>query len=138
MDSGSCHQLLNNYGPYQFPEKLIPMINNAMRGDRLPIYGDGGNIRDWLYVEDHCRPCSQSLKKGTRKLMQSAETASAPICRSRTICALLDEISREDGKVLYAEQITFVPDRPGHDRRYAINAQIFELKWDLKSSLTKV
>ena len=115
----------NNYGPYQFPEKLIPlMILNALAGKPLPVYGDGMQIRDWLYVEDHCRAILAVLDKGklgeTYNIGGHNEMANINIVH--TLCALLDELRpRSDGKT-YAEQITYVTDRPGHDRRYAIDA----------------
>ncbi len=114
----------NNYGPYQFPEKLIPlMILNALAGKTLPIYGDGLNIRDWLYVEDHCRAILTVLDKGiigeTYNVGGHNEKTNLEIVYG--ICDLLDnEQPRSDGKS-YREQITFVGDRPGHDRRYAID-----------------
>ncbi len=124
----------NNYGPYQFPEKLIPLvINSAIRNKPLPVYGDGGNIRDWLYVEDHCEALLRVLVQGkageTYAIGGHSEKTNIQIVRS--ICAILDELHpRDDGKS-YAEQITFVPDRPGHDRRYAIDASKItaELGW---------
>lgn len=122
----------NNYGPRQFPEKLIPLIiNNALEGKPLPIYGDGLNIRDWLYVEDHCHAICTVLAKGkvgeTYNVGGNSERNNITIVK--TVCGLLDEMRpRQDGKP-YAEQITFVKDRPGHDRRYAINAS--KLKRDL-------
>ena len=124
----------NNYGPYQFPEKLIPlMILNALEGKSLPIYGDGMNIRDWLYVEDHCRALLTVLEKGclgeTYNIGGNSERTNIHIVR--TLCGLLDEFRpREDGRK-YEEQITFVPDRPGHDRRYAIDSTRLrtELGW---------
>ncbi len=115
----------NNYGPYQFPEKLIPLVlNRALQGQELPVYGDGGNIRDWLYVEDHCRALLTVLEKGkageTYAIGGNCERTNIHIVR--TLCRLLDERSpRQDGK-RYEEQIAFVADRPGHDRRYAIDA----------------
>jgi dTDP-glucose 4,6-dehydratase len=115
----------NNYGPYQFPEKLIPLvINSAIRNKPLPVYGDGGNIRDWLFVEDHCHALLRVFEQGkageTYAIGGHSEKTNLQIVRS--ICAILDELHpRDDGKS-YAEQITFVPDRPGHDRRYAIDA----------------
>ena len=115
----------NNYGPYQFPEKLIPlMILNALAGKPLPVYGDGMQIRDWLFVEDHCRAILTVLDKGklgeTYNIGGHNEMANINIVH--TLCALLDELRpRSDGKT-YAEQITYVTDRPGHDRRYAIDA----------------
>lgn len=119
----------NNYGPYQFPEKLIPlMINSATRGKALPVYGDGQNIRDWLYVEDHCRALLLALEKGTPgetyNIGGNSERTNIHIVE--TLCSLLGELTpREDGKS-YREQITFVKDRPGHDRRYAIDASKIE------------
>jgi dTDP-glucose 4,6-dehydratase len=115
----------NNYGPYQFPEKLIPhMILNALAGNPLPVYGDGQNIRDWLYVLDHCRALLTVLDKGTPGQVYNVggncENTNLQVVQ--TICDLLDELSpRKDGKS-YRQQITFVKDRPGHDRRYAIDA----------------
>ena len=115
----------NNYGPYQFPEKLIPlMILNALAGKPLPVYGDGMQIRDWLYVEDHCRAILTVLAKGklgeTYNIGGHNEMANIRIVH--TLCALLDESRpRPDGKP-YTDQITYVTDRPGHDRRYAIDA----------------
>jgi dTDP-glucose 4,6-dehydratase len=115
----------NNYGPFHFPEKLIPLvILNALAGKPLPIYGDGQQIRDWLYVEDHCRAIAVVLKGGklgeTYNIGGWNEKANLDVVR--TICAVLDELSpRPDGQP-YAEQIRFVADRPGHDRRYAIDA----------------
>ena len=115
----------NNYGPYQFPEKLIPlMVLNALAGKALPVYGDGMQVRDWLYVEDHCRAILAVLQKGklgeTYNIGGHNEMPNIGIVRR--ICALLDELSpRSDGRS-YTDQITYVTDRPGHDRRYAIDA----------------
>ena len=115
----------NNYGPCQFPEKLIPLVlNKALKGEALPVYGDGMNIRDWLYVEDHCHALLTVLKNGrpgeTYNIGGGSERTNIHIVR--TLCRLLDELSpRKDGKK-YEDQIIFVPDRPGHDRRYAIDA----------------
>jgi len=115
----------NNYGPYHFPEKLIPlMILNALAGKPLPVYGDGMQIRDWLYVEDHCRAILTVLDQGkpgeTYNIGGHNEMANIHIVH--TLCALLDELRpRSDGKP-YTGQITYVTDRPGHDRRYAIDA----------------
>ncbi|OGG99295.1 MAG: dTDP-glucose 4,6-dehydratase [Candidatus Lambdaproteobacteria bacterium RIFOXYD1_FULL_56_27] len=114
----------NNYGPYQFPEKLIPVVLlNALAGKPLPIYGDGQNIRDWLYVVDHCRGIWTALEKG-----QLGETYNIGGNNERTnlqvvhkLCELLDRI-RPKAQGSYKDQITYVPDRPGHDRRYAIDA----------------
>jgi dTDP-glucose 4,6-dehydratase len=124
----------NNYGPYQFPEKLIPlMILNALDGKPLPIYGDGGNVRDWLYVGDHCAAVARVLELGrlgeTYNVGGNHERTNLQIVD--TLCATLDRLSpRPDGKS-YAEQKTFVADRPGHDRRYAINSAKLqgELGW---------
>ena len=115
----------NNYGPYQFPEKLIPLvIRRALAGEPLPIYGDGQNIRDWLYVADHCAAIRCVLARG-----RPGETYNIGAANEKTnlevvhlICDILDEGKpRRDGKS-YREQITFVKDRPGHDRRYGIDA----------------
>ncbi len=119
----------NNYGPYQFPEKLIPlMIVNALAGRPLPIYGDGQQIRDWLYVGDHCAAIRRVLDQGrlgeTYNIGGWNEKPNLEIVH--TLCDLLDELRpRADGKS-YREQITYVTDRPGHDRRYAIDARKIE------------
>jgi dTDP-glucose 4,6-dehydratase len=129
----------NNYGPYQFPEKLIPlMIHNALSGKELPIYGDGQNIRDWLYVRDHCRAIMTVLGKGTPgdvyNIGGNAEMKNIEIVE--TICAILDEVRPNPEGKSYREQITFVKDRPGHDRRYAIDASKIrkELGWKPEES----
>lgn len=114
----------NNYGPYQFPEKLIPlMILNATRGKPLPIYGDGMNVRDWLYVTDHCSAIRTVLEKGrvgeTYNVGGWNEMPNLDIVH--TLCRLLDEL-KPDPAGPYARLITYVKDRPGHDRRYAIDA----------------
>jgi dTDP-glucose 4,6-dehydratase len=124
----------NNYGPYHFPEKLIPlMIVNALAGKNLPVYGDGQQIRDWLYVKDHCSAIRRVLEAGklgeTYNVGGWNEKANLEIVH--TVCSLLDELRpRADGKP-YKEQITYVTDRPGHDRRYAIDARKLqaELGW---------
>ena len=119
----------NNYGPYQFPEKLIPLvIANALAGKPLPIYGDGSNVRDWLYVGDHCSAIREVLAKGVTGEVYNVggwnEQNNLSVVKH--LCKLLDELSpRADGKS-YADQITFVTDRPGHDRRYAIDARKLE------------
>ena len=119
----------NNYGPYHFPEKLIPLvILNALNGKPLPIYGDGQQIRDWLYVGDHCSAIREVLANGrlgdTYNIGGWNEKANLDVVK--TICTILDELRpRSDGRP-YAEQITFVTDRPGHDRRYAIDASKLE------------
>lgn len=118
----------NNYGPYQYPEKLIPLvILNALNRKSLPIYGDGSNIRDWLFVGDHCTGISEVLKKGkvgeTYNIGGWNEKTNLEVVN--TICSILDELQpHKDGS--YKELITFVKDRPGHDRRYAINATKIE------------
>ena len=119
----------NNYGPYHFPEKLIPlMIVNALAGKPLPVYGDGQQIRDWLYVKDHCSAIRRVLADGrlgeTYNISGWNEKPNLEIVQ--TVCALLDELRpRADGKS-YREQIIYVADRPGHDRRYAIDARKLE------------
>jgi dTDP-glucose 4,6-dehydratase len=129
----------NNYGPYHFPEKLIPLvILNALNGKPLPIYGDGLQIRDWLYVGDHCSAIREVLAKGklgeTYNIGGWNERANIEVVK--TICSILDELKpRADGKS-YVEQITTVRDRPGHDRRYAIDASKIncELGWKPKET----
>ncbi|OGS95986.1 MAG: dTDP-glucose 4,6-dehydratase [Gallionellales bacterium RIFCSPLOWO2_02_FULL_57_47] len=129
----------NNYGPYHFPEKLIPlMIVNALAGKALPVYGDGQQIRDWLYVRDHCSAIRRVLEKGRLGEVYNVggwnEKANLDIVH--TVCALLDELRpRPDGKS-YREQITFVTDRPGHDRRYAIDARKIERELGWKPAET--
>jgi dTDP-glucose 4,6-dehydratase len=119
----------NNYGPYHFPEKLIPLlIVNSLAGKPLPVYGDGQQIRDWLYVKDHCSAIRRVLAAGrvgeTYNVGGWNEKANIEIVH--TVCNLLDELRpRADGKP-YKEQITYVADRPGHDRRYAIDARKLE------------
>jgi dTDP-glucose 4,6-dehydratase len=114
----------NNYGPYQFPEKLIPLIiHNALAGKPLPIYGDGQQIRDWLYVGDHCSAIAAVLERGKLGEVYNigGNNERANLDTVKMLCAILDqEKPRADGKK-YAEQMTFVKDRPGHDRRYAID-----------------
>ena len=125
----------NNYGPYHFPEKLIPLIiARALAGEPLPVYGDGKNVRDWLFVGDHCRALRTVLEKGrvgeTYNVGGNAEMQNIEVVHA--ICALLDERApRADGKPR-SSQITFVADRPGHDRRYAIDASKLrdELGWE--------
>jgi len=129
----------NNYGPYQFPEKLIPLvILNALAGKALPIYGDGRQVRDWLYVGDHCRALQIILRDGvpgqTYNVGGGNEHSNLDVVH--TICDLLDaKRARADGQS-YRSQIQFVQDRPGHDRRYAIDARklIAELGWQVEHS----
>ena len=129
----------NNYGPYHFPEKLIPLvIHNALAGKPLPIYGDGQQIRDWLYVKDHCSAIRRVLEAG-----QQGETYNVGGWNEKTnlevvhtVCVVLDELQpRADGQS-YKTQITFVQDRPGHDRRYAINASKIERELGWKPTVT--
>lgn len=124
----------NNYGPLQFPEKLIPlMILNALEGKPLPVYGDGGNVRDWLYVEDHCVAIRAVLERGrpgeTYNIGGNSERTNIDVVTS--ICDLLDEMSPHAALGSRRSLITFVKDRPGHDHRYAIDAQkvASELGW---------
>jgi dTDP-glucose 4,6-dehydratase len=129
----------NNYGPYQFPEKLIPLvITHALHGKSLPIYGDGLQIRDWLYVEDHCDALSNVLEKGTPGGVYNIggwnEKSNIEIVR--IVCSILDELSPNKNKTPYEKQITYVKDRPGHDRRYAINSSkiMNDLGWKPKET----
>ncbi len=124
----------NNYGPYHFPEKLIPLvILNALDSKPLPVYGDGQQIRDWLYVGDHCSAIREVLANGllgeTYNIGGWNEKTNLDVVK--TICAILDELKPRADKKSYVEQITFVKDRPGHDRRYAIDASKIEkeLSW---------
>ena len=119
----------NNYGPFHFPEKLIPLvILNALDGKPLPIYGDGQQIRDWLYVEDHCRAIMRVLEDG--KLGETYNIGGwnekSNLAVVNTICIILDELKPKPDGSAYADQIEFVTDRPGHDRRYAIDARKIE------------
>lgn len=122
----------NNYGPYHFPEKLIPLIIiNALAGKSLPVYGEGDQIRDWLYVEDHAKALYKVVTKGTigETYNIGGHNEKKNLEVVQTICQILDEIKPKGHS--YAEQITFVADRPGHDRRYAIDANKIasELNW---------
>jgi len=123
----------NNYGPYQFPEKMIPlMILNALSGKQLPVYGDGSNVRDWLYVEDHCRAIKLAFEKGVpgEVYVVGGSNERKNINLVNQICSILDEVAppeevpqlREQGLKSYKDLIRFVKDRPGHDQRYAIDS----------------
>ena len=129
----------NNYGPYQFPEKLIPLcILNALNGKQLPIYGDGLQIRDWLYVKDHCSAIRAVLEKGrlgeTYNVGGWNEKTNLDVVK--TLCKILDELKPKSSGSRYEIQITYVNDRPGHDRRYAIDATKLEkeLGWSPKET----
>jgi dTDP-glucose 4,6-dehydratase len=124
----------NNYGPHQFPEKLIPlMILNACSGKALPVYGDGKNVRDWLYVEDHCRAIRTVLERGrvgeTYNVGGRSEKTNLEIIGA--VCQLLDELRPTDPVMPHSKLVTFVKDRPGHDRRYAMDTRKIEreLQW---------
>jgi dTDP-glucose 4,6-dehydratase len=132
----------NNYGPYQFPEKLIPlMIMNALSGKPLPVYGDGSNVRDWIYVEDHCKAVKLAFEKGRPGEVYAvgASNEQKNLNLVNEICSILDDVAppveipelRERGLQSYKDLIRFVTDRPGHDRRYAIDSAKIarELGW---------
>lgn len=129
----------NNYGPYHFPEKLIPLvILNALAGKPMPIYGDGQQIRDWLYVKDHCSAIRRVLEAG-----KLGETYNVGGCNEKpnldvvnTICSILDGLRPKEDGTSYATQITYVKDRPGHDRRYAIDATKLERELGWKPAET--
>jgi dTDP-glucose 4,6-dehydratase len=129
----------NNYGPFQFPEKLIPLvILHALNGKPIPVYGDGMNVRDWLYVADHCEAIRTVLKRGrpgeTYNIGGSNEIKNLDVVN--TICSVLDELRANDPVVPHKNLITFVKDRPGHDRRYAMDATKIEseLGWRPKET----
>ncbi len=129
----------NNYGPYHFPEKLIPlMIVNALAGKNLPVYGDGQQIRDWLYVKDHCSAIRRVLEAGTLGEVYNVggwnEKANLDIVH--IVCSLLDELRPKTDGTSYSTQISFVTDRPGHDRRYAIDARKLERELGWKPAET--
>jgi dTDP-glucose 4,6-dehydratase len=136
----------NNYGPYQFPEKLIPlMITHAIEGKDLPIYGDGKNVRDWLYVKDHCQAIRLVLEQGrigeVYNIGGLAEKSNLEVVGS--LCEILDRLHPRSDGVSYSSQISFVRDRPGHDRRYAMDISKIKRKlgWlpkeDFQSGLLK-
>jgi dTDP-glucose 4,6-dehydratase len=129
----------NNYGPYQFPEKLIPlMIANALQGKALPVYGDGQQVRDWLYVVDHCRALRTVLERGrvgeTYNVGGGNQRSNLEVVT--TVCALLDELVPESKFKPHLQLVKYVTDRPGHDRRYAIDARKLEreLGWRAQES----
>ena len=129
----------NNYGPYHFPEKLIPLIiSNALAGKALPIYGDGQQVRDWLYVKDHCSAIRRVLQAGqmgqTYTIGGGSEKTNLAIVQH--ICALLDALRPKADGSSYSTQITHIPDRPGHDRRYAIDARKIERELGWKPAET--
>jgi len=127
----------NNYGPFQFPEKLIPlMILNASQGRSLPVYGDGKNVRDWLYVTDHCSGIRAALERGqlgeTYNIGGRSEKTNLEVIH--TLCDILDALSPKSPVRPHSKLITFVTDRPGHDRRYAINCAKIEAELGWKSA----
>ena len=130
----------NNYGPYQFPEKLVPLIIlNALEGESLPVYGDGGNVRDWLYVRDHCTAIWEIMKQGkngeTYNIGGNSEMENIKLVEM--ICDILDEMKKLPDNRSRRDLITFVKDRPGHDRRYAVDFGKLsrELSWFPEASL---
>jgi dTDP-glucose 4,6-dehydratase len=132
----------NNYGPYQFPEKLIPVvILNALEGKPIPVYGDGQQVRDWLYVEDHCEAIWSILVEGAQGETYNIGGDNQPpnLEIIRTICGILDEARPDSPHAPHAKLITYVADRPGHDRRYAMNiAKISsQLGWQPRQSLAE-
>jgi len=132
----------NNFGPYQFPEKLIPlMIVHALQGKPLPIYGDGLNIRNWIYVEDHCHGIALVLEKGipgeTYNIGGQSETTNKEIVH--TICQILDELRPDSPHVPHSSLIKYVKDRPGHDRRYSLDSTKIkqQLGWSPKGNFAE-
>lgn len=131
----------NNYGPYQFPEKLIPlMISNAIQGLPLPIYGDGKQIRDWLYVEDHCQAILDVINKGNpgETYIVGGDSQPTNLTVVKTLCEILDECLPESRYLPHETLIEYVVDRPGHDRRYAMDTTKIrkDLGWSPKQSLS--
>ena len=129
----------NNYGPYHFPEKLIPLIIlRAISGEPLPVYGDGSNVRDWLFVEDHARALHRVFERGipgeTYNIGGNSERRNIDVVK--TICKALDRLQPKQGGGSYSQQISFVADRPGHDHRYAIDSSKMrdELGWKAEVS----
>ncbi|MBX4930020.1 dTDP-glucose 4,6-dehydratase [Rhizobium binae] len=123
----------NNYGPYHFPEKLIPLvIHNALSGKQIPIYGDGMQVRDWLFVKDHCSGIRRVLEKGTvgETYNIGGRNELTNLSVVNTLCDILDELRPLPEGASYKSQVTFVRDRPGHDRRYAIDADKIERELD--------
>ena len=136
----SISNCTNNYGPYQFPEKLIPlMITNAMTGKSLPVYGDGQQVRDWLYVEDHCEAIHSILDKGKPGETYAIGGDNQPpnLTLVKQICGILDELFPDSKNTPHEKLIKFVTDRPGHDRRYDMDISKIkkELNWQPKESL---
>lgn len=129
----------NNYGPYQFPEKLLPLIiYNALKGEPLPIYGDGQQVRDWLFVEDHCKAILQVMEKGKVGQVYNigGHNEKTNLEVVHTLCEILDELAPDSGFRPHKDLIQYVTDRPGHDRRYAIGASKIqnELGWKPQES----
>lgn len=129
----------NNYGPYHFPEKLIPLIIiRALSGEPLPVYGDGSNVRDWLFVDDHARALQAVFEKGepgeTYNVGGNAERKNIEVVTA--ICSILDRLRPKTDGATYADQITYVTDRPGHDHRYAIDASKIRADLDWTPSVT--
>ena len=132
----------NNYGPYQFPEKLIPLcITKALSGEKLPIYGQGINVRDWLYVEDHAEALYLIFSRGRlgEKYNVGGDAEARNIDLVKELCAILDELAPQKNQKPYADLITFVTDRPGHDERYAMDFSKLksELGWTPKMTLSQ-
>jgi dTDP-glucose 4,6-dehydratase len=130
----------NNYGPYQFPEKLVPlMIMNALNGTPLPIYGDGGQIRDWLFVEDHCEAIWMVITRGDPGETYNVGGGSQPtnLMIVNQLCGIMDEMRPDSPQVPHRSLITYVADRPGHDRRYAIDISKInrDLDWEPRHNL---